>query len=67
MNPARTIPQPDYEVDYGTDSIPVSDALARTRRDLDQNQQEGERAAAERAKQAADIDRLRAAIQRFAP
>jgi hypothetical protein len=57
--------QADYQVDYGTDSIPVSDALARTRRDLDQNQQDTERTMVDRTKRAADIEQLDAALQQF--
>jgi hypothetical protein len=59
--------QADYEVDYGTDSISVSDALARTRRDIDQNQQDTERSMANRAKLASDMERLGAALQQFGP
>jgi spermidine synthase len=57
--------QADYEVDYGTDSIPVSDALARTRRDIDQNQQDTERSMADRAKLTSDMERLGAALEQF--
>jgi hypothetical protein len=56
---------PNYQVDYGTDEIPVWDALERTQRDLKQNEQD-------EASTQADIDKLQiglttidAALARF--
>lgn len=57
--------QGDYEVDYGTEEIPVSDAIARTQRDLDQNTQDTARTQAERDRLVADLQRLQSALGRF--
>ena len=47
---------PNYEVDYGTDEIPVWDALQRTQRDLNQND-------LDRASTQADIEKLQNELQ----
>lgn len=57
--------QGDYEVDYGTDSIPVSEAISRTQQDLDQNQQTLQQTTQERDKQAADLASIDTAIRSF--
>ncbi len=56
---------PNYEVDYGTDEIPVWDALGRTQKDMTQNDQD-------RTATQADIEKLQnellvidSAIERF--
>jgi spermidine synthase len=59
--------QSDYEVDYGTDEIPVSDAISRTQNDLQQNAQDTAQAHADRDKLAAAIQRLGATLERFGP
>lgn len=57
--------QGDYEVDYGTDEIPVSEAIARTQSDIQTNRQESENANIERARQESDCQRVSTAVQSF--
>jgi hypothetical protein len=54
-----------YEVDYGTDEIPVADALARTRTDLDQNARDTQQTQTERDKLGMDVVQLATAMERF--
>jgi spermidine synthase len=54
-----------YEVDYGTDEIPVSQAISRTEQDLSQNQLDYGETMVDRTKSARDLDRLRAALDWF--
>jgi spermidine synthase len=49
---------PNYQVDYGTDEIAVSDAIRRTQRDIDQSNRDMAEAQAEHAKLIADRQRL---------
>jgi hypothetical protein len=55
-----------YEVDYGTDSIPVGRAIDRTLNDIDQNTRDLNEAVADRAKEAADLDKIDRASTLFA-
>jgi hypothetical protein len=56
---------PDYEVDYGTESIPVGQAISRTQQDLRDNENDAAQTLAERNKDAADFARVTAALQTF--
>ena len=56
---------PLYEVDYGIESITAADAIARTQRDIDQDEADKARLVAERDKSAADLASLRSAAPRF--
>ena len=58
---------PSYEVDYGSDEIPVSDALSRTQRDIDQDNKDMQQTQAERDKLIADQKRLATAAPAFRP
>jgi hypothetical protein len=54
-----------YEVDYGTDTITVGDALRRTKRDLQQNRSDLESAQADLRKTTADLEQLTATLGAF--
>jgi spermidine synthase len=56
---------PYYEVDYGTDSIGVSDAISRTQNDLAENQRDHDETVADHAKSTADVARIDAALLSF--
>jgi hypothetical protein len=56
---------PNYEVDYGTDEIPVWDALQRTTRDLNQNEQDRTATQADIEKLQKELETIDAAISRF--
>jgi hypothetical protein len=54
-----------YEVDYGTETIGVWDAISRTQRDLDENQRDRNETQIDHDKSAADLTRIDAALQNF--
>lgn len=56
-----------YEVDYGTDEIPVSDALSRTQTDLQSNTADHDQIVSDRARATGNLDRLAQALQGFGP
>lgn len=58
---------PSYEVDYGTDSIPVSDAISRTQADLTENQAATAQAQLDRQKKPADLARIEQALKSLTP
>ncbi len=55
----------DYEVDYGTEQIPASDAIRRTQNDVDQNSQETQRIQSENSHLALLKARIDAALPRY--
>lgn len=56
---------PNYEVDYGTDEIPVWDAISRTQRDLTQNSSEREATQKDIDRLQEELTRIDAAVARF--
>ena len=58
---------PSYEVDYGTDSIPVSDAISRTQADLNENQTATAQAQLDRQKKPGDLARIEQALKSLTP
>jgi spermidine synthase len=56
---------PDYEVDYGTESIRVGDAISRTETDIRVNEQDYKDALAEKTKSATDLERINSIYQTF--
>lgn len=54
-----------YEVDYGTESIGVSDAIARSQRDLEDNQRDYDETVASQTKSQADLARIDTALTAF--
>jgi septal ring factor EnvC (AmiA/AmiB activator) len=57
---------PNYEVDYGTDEIPVWDALSRTRNDMTQNDLDRAATQADIEKLNTELHTIEAALTRFA-
>lgn len=57
--------QYDYEVDYGTEVIGVSDAIARTRRDITGNQDETQKVLIQQIKTQRELGRINVALQRL--
>ena len=58
---------PSYEVDYGTDSIAVSDAISRTQADLTANTTSVTETQTERDKQTRDLANIEQALQSLTP
>ena len=58
---------PSYEVDYGTESIPVSDALNRTQADLTENQTATAQALLDQKKKPADLAKIEKALKSLTP
>lgn len=56
---------PNYEVDYGTDSIPVTRAISRTEQDLAQNQADINETAVGKLKSQQDLERVVSALDVF--
>ncbi len=54
--------QSDYEVDYGTDSISVSQAISRTQADIQQNQIDYQQTQLSHDKAHIDLDRINSAL-----
>ncbi len=55
----------DYEVDYGTDSIPASEAIQRTQNDIAQNATDAATTQADRVKAAEDLRRVTEVLPYF--
>lgn len=65
---ARSNPDdPNYSVDYGTDSVGVSDAIFRTQQEIQATIAQQDRLKAEEAQRATELERLRAARTAFLP
>ena len=58
---------PEYTVDYGTEEIPVTDALSRTQRDLDQNAKDTKDTQTEIDRLTAEQDKITQALILFQP
>ncbi len=58
---------PDYQVDYGTDEIPVSEAIRKTQREIDQTTQDMTQTQTERDKLIAEQKQLETAAQALRP
>jgi hypothetical protein len=57
----------NYAVDYGTEEIPVDEALRRTERDIDQNGRDTEQTQTQREQRMADQQTITTALPQFHP